>query len=90
MGVPVVGLEGTNVHQRVCSAILNHAGHSEWIARNDDEFVTIALKLAADQKLRQHLRHSLREDLKASLLCNAKQFAIDFTETIENLVKPFV
>ena len=85
MGVPVVGLEGPNVHQRVCSAILHHAGHSEWISRSDDEFVQIALDLAADQEKRIALRQSLRDKLKASLLCNTRQFATDFAATMESL-----
>lgn len=86
MGVPVVGLEGPNVHQRVCSAILHHVGHPEWIARSDDEFVQIALSLSADQPRRIALRQSLRDELKASLLCNTHQFAADFAITIETLL----
>lgn len=85
MGVPVVGLEGPNVHQRVCSAILHHAGHPEWIARTDDEFVQIALDLAADQQRRTDLRQSLRSELQASLLCNTQQFAADFAAAMESL-----
>ena len=78
MGVPVVALEGPNIHQRVCSAILRHAGHPEWIARNDDEFTQIALNLAHNQKLREDLRHSLRKEIKKSPLCDTKQFVKDF------------
>jgi len=85
MGVPVIGLEGVNIHQRVCSAELHHAGHSEWIATNDDEFAQIALELAVNQALRVELRQSLREQLKNSLLCDAKQFASDFADTMNNL-----
>jgi protein O-GlcNAc transferase len=85
MGVPVVALEGPNVHQRVCSAILHHAGHPEWIAQTDDQFVQIALDLAADQEKRLALRHSLRNELKASRLCNTKQFADDFAAALESL-----
>jgi predicted O-linked N-acetylglucosamine transferase (SPINDLY family) len=85
MGVPVITLEGPNVHQRVGSAILHHAGHPEWIAKTDDEFVQIALELAADQPRRIALRQSLRGELKSSLLCNTKQFATDFATTMKNL-----
>lgn len=87
MGVPVVGLEGCNIHQRVCSAILHHAGHPEWIAQTDEEFKEIALKLAADQKLRSRLRQSMREEIKQSPLCNSKQFASDFSDCIRQLKK---
>jgi predicted O-linked N-acetylglucosamine transferase (SPINDLY family) len=85
MGVPVVGLEGPNVHQRVCSAILHHAGHPEWVAHKEEEFVRIALDLASDQRLRIELRQSLRQQLKASKLCDTKQFAIDFGQSLNQL-----
>lgn len=85
MGVPVVALEGPNIHQRVCSAILHHAGHSEWIAKTDEEFVQIALQLALNQPQRVALRQSLRDELKQSLLCNTKQFVNDFASSMENL-----
>ncbi len=83
MGVPVVALEGPNVHQRVCSAILRHAGHPEWIATSDGEFLQIALDLASDQERRTALRQSLRSELKASPLCNTQQFAADFAHTMD-------
>lgn len=85
MGVPVVGLEGPNIHQRVCSAILHHAGHPEWIAQNDEEFKQIAVELANNQALRIELRKSLRKEMKESLLCDAKKFADDFGECMQKL-----
>jgi len=85
MGVPVVALQGPNVHQRVCSAILHHAGHPEWIASNDEQFLEIALQLAADQPTRIRLRQTLRQELQASLLCNTRQFAADFAATMDSL-----
>ncbi|WP_413359284.1 tetratricopeptide repeat protein [Prochlorococcus sp. MIT 1201] len=85
MGVPVIGLEGPNIHQRVCSAILHHAGHPEWIARSEQEFKQIALNLAGDQQLRMQLRQSLREEIKQSRLCDSIQFASDFSDCMRQL-----
>ena len=85
MGVPVVGLEGPNIHQRVCSAILHHAGHPEWIARSEQEFKQIALNLAGNQELRMQLRQSLREEIKQSPLCDSIQFASDFSDCMRQL-----
>ena len=62
MGVPVVGLQGPNIHQRVCSAILHHAGHPEWIAQTNEEFKPP--HSAKDQALRINLRQSLRDEIK--------------------------
>ena len=85
MGVPVVGLEGPNIHQRVCSAILQHAGHPEWIAKTDEEYINIASNLAKNQRSRIKLRQTLREEIKESLLYNSKQFAEDFSDCMEKL-----
>ena len=87
MGVPVVGLEGPNVHQRVCSAILHHAGHPEWIAKSNEEFVQIAHNLAKDQKTRIKLRETLRSEIKKSPLCDSKKFAEDFGDCMRELSK---
>ena len=85
MGVPVVGLEGPNIHQRVCSAILHHAGHPEWIAKSEQEFKEIAIKLAKDQSLRIELRKSLRSEIKQSILCDTVKFAADFGDCMRTI-----
>lgn len=87
MGVPVVSLEGPNVHQRVCSAILQHAGHSEWIAKSNEEFIQIAHNLVKDQSTRIKLRETLRNELKKSPLCDSKKFAEDFSDCMRELSK---
>lgn len=85
MGVPVVTLEGPNIHQRVCSAILQHADQPEWIAKTDEEFKNIALKLAQNQALREELRQALREKIKKSPLCDTKQFVSDFSDCMRTV-----
>lgn len=85
MGVPVIGLEGSNIHQRVCSAILHHAGHPEWIAKNDQEFMQIALDVASNQELRIKLRQTLRTEIQKSPLCDSVKFASDFSECMNSL-----
>lgn len=85
MGVPVVALEGSNIHQKVCSTILHHAGHPEWIATTDQEFKKIAIDLAMNQSYRIQLRKTLRSEIKCSLLFDSEQFAKDFASTMEGL-----
>ena len=84
MGVPVIGLEGNNIHQRVSSSILHHAGHSEWVAKSPDEFVDIGVSVGKDIEQRRLLRHALRKQLKNSTLCRPKQFAKDFARAMEH------
>ena len=90
MGVPVVGLVGPNIHQRVCSAILQHAGHPEWIARSNQEFKDIAQKLAENQQLRIELRQTLRDEIKQSKLCDTVRFAADFSDCMRTIKSSFL
>ena len=83
-GCSVVGLKGPNVHQRVCSAILHHAGHPEWIANSDDEFVQIALiSLLIRRGVSRCDSHYAANSNRP--LCNAQQFANDFAAAMESL-----
>lgn len=85
MGVPVVALEGDNVHQRVCSAILKHAGLPQWVAKDPDQFVTIAIELAADRQGRRLWRQQLRQQVIQSRLCDSQRFVADFAACMESL-----
>ena len=83
MGVPVIGLEGENIHQRVSSSILHHAGHSEWVAKSPEELIDIGISLGRDIEKRRVLRQTLRGEVKNSTLCMPKQFAMDFSRALE-------
>lgn len=75
MGVPVVTLAGTRPAGRAGMALLTRLGHPEWIARSPQDYVRIALDLARDRAKRASLRMSLRGELMASPLGDAKRFA---------------
>ncbi len=54
MGVPVVAFPQETHASRVASSVLKAAGHPEWIAASDEEYVKLARDLAADTEyLRQ-------------------------------------
>lgn len=48
MGRPVVTLRGNRHAARVGASLLTAVGHPEWIARDAEEYVEIAMKLAQD------------------------------------------
>lgn len=68
MGVPVVTLRGDRHASRVGASLLTAAGHPEWIASSPDDFVRIAVALAADPDKLVGLRSGLRAELKRSPL----------------------
>jgi len=75
MGVPVVTLKGDRHSARVGASLLTQAGMTDWIAGSVDDYVEIALGLAADPAQLHKLRRGLRRDLAASPLCDANAFA---------------
>ena len=73
MGVPVITLRGQRTAGRLVASVLTQAGLTEWIAERPDEYVALALKLAADpERLAAH-RGSLREKLRGNL-CDGLMF----------------
>ena len=82
MGVPVIALQGLNIHQRVCSAILTNLGCPELIAQSHEEFVEIAAQLALDTERLRSYRQNLRKKMRSSVLCDRQAFGKNFSEAI--------
>lgn len=77
MGVPVVTLGGRNVVSRGGVGILSLLGLQELIAQTEDQYVDIALALAADGQRLARLRGELRQRLAQSALMDEKRFTRD-------------
>jgi predicted O-linked N-acetylglucosamine transferase (SPINDLY family) len=86
MGVPVVSLVGEAFFERLSYSILSNAGLGDMAAFDKETYIATALKLAADKDRRRALRRSLRDDLKASPLGQAKLFAEDFYDMVARAV----
>ncbi len=77
MGVPVVTLAGRTAVGRSGVSILSNLGLPELIARTSEQYVAIALGLAADRERLAQLRNGLRERMQSSPLMDGKQYAAD-------------
>jgi len=78
MGVPVVTLTGSRALSRAGDSLLHTAGLPEWVAQNEEQYIAIAAKWAADLPRLAALRAALRQRLEASPLMNATAFAHNF------------
>jgi protein O-GlcNAc transferase len=78
MGVPVVTWPGTRFASRHSFSHLSNVGLTETIARDQDEYESIAIVLAQDQARLSRMRGGLRGRMAASPLCDAERFARDF------------
>ena len=82
MGVPVVALEGVNLHQRVSSSILHHAGLHELVSTCEEDMVQNSLRIAKDTKLRSYWRRELRANLLDTDLFKPEKTAKSLVSTL--------
>lgn len=75
MGVPVVTLCGDRHAARVGASLLANAGLGDWIARNEEAYVELAVRAAGNVTLLDALRKRMRESLTDSLLVDAAGLA---------------
>ncbi len=75
MGVPFVTLAGRPSVGRLGSSVLEGAGHGEWIAHSEEEYVEKAVALAADLAKLATIRAGLRGEMQAGPLMDEAGFA---------------
>lgn len=75
MGLPVVVRSGTVHASRVGASLLNNSGLPELVAANEDEYIDIASRLAADIPGLARLRTTLRERMLNSPLTDGREGA---------------
>ncbi|MFD2112986.1 tetratricopeptide repeat protein [Thiorhodococcus fuscus] len=83
MGVPVVTLLGDRHASRVGGSLLTQVGLPKLIAKSEDDYVRIAVDLAADRERLGALRAGLRTRLEQSPLRDE----VGFTRTLERALR---
>lgn len=68
MGRPVITLEGDRHASRVGASLLAAVGRAQWVARNPEEYVEIAARLAADRAALRNGSAGIRSAMRGSLL----------------------
>jgi predicted O-linked N-acetylglucosamine transferase (SPINDLY family) len=86
MGAPCVTLVGESVFERLSYSVLMNLGLGELCARTLDDFVAVAVQLAADPGRIADLRGDLRQRMQASPLGRTEAWARDFYEAVARTV----
>ena len=86
MESPLVALAGERPVARSGVSILSTLRLPELIAKNDDEYVDINVRLATDVHWRHHLRETLRARMLVSPLMDAAGFARGFESGIRRML----
>ncbi|MFA5265841.1 MAG: hypothetical protein WC378_18630, partial [Opitutaceae bacterium] len=82
---PVVSLRGDRHASRVGSSLLTAAGHPEWIAHDESEYIAKAVELAADRTKLAGLRQQLRSQMQASLILDSKTQAANLGRALRQM-----
>ncbi len=75
MGVPFITLADRPSVGTLGSSVLEGVGHSEWIARTEDEYVECAVAMASDLPRLDSLRAGLRGEMESGPLMDEPAFA---------------
>jgi protein O-GlcNAc transferase len=89
MGVPVLTRQGDRFLSHVGESIVNTAGLSEWVARDNDDYVQKAIAFSSDPARLASLRAGLRQQVLASPLCDAPRFARNLEDAFEAMWNAF-
>jgi len=85
MGVPLIAIEGDRTASRIASSVLRAIGRPEWIARNEDDYISKIIELSNELDLRRRLRASQRQQMAESPLCDARSLAREMEQTFEQM-----
>lgn len=87
MGVPVLTLEGKSFISRQGVGLSMNAGLASWIARDRDDYVSLAVKHAADLNALASVREKLRERVANSPIFDNRRFADHFVTALRGMWK---
>ncbi len=82
MGVPVITCPGRTFAGRHSTSHLTHAGLSDFVAKDREGYVRLAVEWAGSLNELAELRRGMRERVEQSDLCNAELFAGDFLRVV--------
>ncbi|WP_170948430.1 methyltransferase domain-containing protein [Bordetella genomosp. 5] len=87
MGVPYVTLADRPSVGRIGSSLLHSAGHPEWVANTEDEYIEKVVALASDLPALAEIRGKLRGELEASPLMDGKGFTRRVEAAFQDMFK---
>ena len=90
MGVPVLVLKGKKFISKCGESINHNLGMSDWIAKDERDFISKAVGFCSDYKKLSDLRANLRHKALNSPLFDAKKFAENFHEALWKMWKIFL
>jgi len=85
MGVPFITLNDRPGMGRLGGAFLKGIGHSEWIAKTEEEYISKALLLADNPDILAKIRTNLRSEMRNSPLMDGAGFTKKMEDSYKNM-----
>lgn len=85
MGVPVITIAGEHHAGRVGASLMHQAGLEELVADSIEEYIDLAVRMAADAESLIEMRQIMREELLGSKLMDRNLFTGSLEETYRQL-----
>jgi len=85
MGVPTLTLCGKTLLGRQGASMMQCAGLPDWVARDEDGYVALALAKGGDVQGLARLRETLRDKALSSPLFDAPRFAANLEEALQGM-----
>ena len=85
MGVPVVVKKGNNFVSRMGASFMSAAGLPDWVAKDDADYIKIAVRMAGDRQSLLTLKQGFRERMLKNKAWDIKQYTRDFEGALEQM-----
>ena len=85
MGCPVITLAGNRHSSRVGTTLMAAMGMERWVAKNEDEYLQIAIEASRNRPQLDALKKSLRGIMQKSPLCDSNAFAKKFGAALREM-----
>jgi protein O-GlcNAc transferase len=85
MGVPLIALAGATHVARVGVSLLTRIGLERLVARDVEEYIAMAVRLAADRPALQRLRSGMRRRMRGSTLMNGAAFTREMEDAYRKM-----
>ena len=82
MGVPVLTKKGLRPHSKMGESINNNANMTEWTAKDDNEYISKAIKFSSNIEKLYLIKNKLKNNIDNLNLFNSSNFANDFNEML--------
>jgi len=89
MGTPVITLAGDSFVQRMGAGLMTAIGRPEWVAQDEEDFVRIAVSLAADRAALLEEKRTLRQRLTASPAGDIDRYTRDLEDVYRRMWSDF-